>query len=72
MHHAGMSRLRAKKTRDPVVDPSVDRSTEYRGNTPEHSADTSTENSQTSARLTGTEGGSEEIQSTQPVGKGDS
>ncbi|KAL5659591.1 hypothetical protein ACJX0J_032754, partial [Zea mays] len=66
----GMSRLRAKKTRDPVVDPSVDRSTEYKGNTPEHSADTSTENSQTSVPLTGTEGGSEEIQSTQPVGKG--
>lgn len=73
MHNVGVSRLRAKKTRDPVVDPSVDSSTEYKENTLEHSVNTSTENSQTPAPLTGSElGGGEEIQSTQPVRKGDS
>ncbi|XP_021310250.1 condensin complex subunit 1 isoform X2 [Sorghum bicolor] len=66
----GVSQLRAKKTRDPVADPSVDSSTENKENTPEHSANTSTENSQTSAPLTGSEGGDEEIQSTQSVRKG--
>jgi condensin complex subunit 1 len=70
MYHAGMSRSRAKKTSDPVSDPLVDRSTEYK-NTPEHSADTSTENSQTSAPLTES-GDAGEVQSTQPVGKGGS
>jgi condensin complex subunit 1 len=72
MYDAGVSQLRAKKTRDPVADPSVDSSTENKENTPEHSANTSTENSQTSAPLTGSEGGDEEIQSTQSVRKGDS
>jgi condensin complex subunit 1 len=72
MYHAGVSRSRAKKTGDPIADPLVDSSTEYKENTPEHSANTSTENSQTSPPLTGSEGGGEEIQSTQPVRKGDS
>ena len=71
MYHAGVSRSRPKKTGDPVADPLVDSSTEYKENTPEHSANTSTENSQTSPPLTGSEGGGEEIQSTQPVRKGD-
>ena len=71
MYHAGVSRSRAKKTRDPVSDPLVDRSTEYKENTLEHSADTSTENSQTSAPLTES-GDAGEVQSTQPVPKGGS
>jgi condensin complex subunit 1 len=71
MYHAGVSRSRAKKTRDPVSDPLVDRSTEYKENMPEHSADTSMDNSQTSAPLTES-GDAGEVQSTQPVGKGGS
>jgi hypothetical protein len=55
-----------------VVDPSVDSSTEHMENTPECSVNTSAENSQTTAPLTESEGGGEEIQSAQPVSKGES
>ena len=54
-----------------VVDPSVDSSTEHMENMPECSDHTSTENFQTSPPVTES-GGAGEIESTQPVRKGDS
>ena len=55
-----------------VVDPSVDSSTEDKEKTPECSDNISTGNCQTSTTFTESEDGSEEIQSTRPVRKGDS
>ena len=55
-----------------VVDPSVDSSTEDKEKTPECSDNISTGNCHTSTTFTESEDGSEEIQSTRPVRKGDS
>lgn len=53
-----------------VVDPSMDNSTENKENMPECSDNISTENSPESTTFPESEGGGEEIQSTQTVRKG--